>query len=163
VNNLEKALNTLFEDTWLVSFLAAVLARATNTGRISYGEIKEIAGNHTGEVLLLGSQWRLLLPTRSEKSSAREDRLLQCQPGESYEVPNIIRNLVQSASKIRFWTPMKNVAEVFKEIEEPAWQKIAEMVEKLGKVAINGQISAAEIRQTCASMGVAEKVSHRRL
>lgn len=44
VNDLEKALNTFREDAWLVVALAAVLDYATQTGRVSYGEVMEIAG-----------------------------------------------------------------------------------------------------------------------
>jgi hypothetical protein len=158
VNNLERALNTLLEDARLVAALAAILAHASKTGTISYREVIEIAGDNAEEALLLGNQWRLLFPIRVEKSSAWEDRLLQCKAGESYELPNVVRYLVQSASKTGCWTPMKDVAEVFKVIGEPAWQKMPEAVAKLGKRAQNGQISATEIKQICASIGLADKV-----
>ena len=70
MTNIEKALSTLLEDTEIAVPLAVVLAYASKTDRISYNEVVEIAGNNTEEVLLLGNRWRLLLPTRVEKSGA---------------------------------------------------------------------------------------------
>jgi len=145
VSNLEKALSGLLEDAELAIALAAVLAYACKIGIISYNEVTEIAGDNPEEVLLLGNKWRLLLPTRVEKSGAWEDRLLLCKPGESYELP-------------RHWSPMRAIAEVFKEIEEPAWQQMPELVTELRMKSRNYQISATEIRQICARVGLGEKV-----
>ena len=133
MSNLEKALSGLLEDAELAIALAAVLAYACKIGIISYNEVTEIAGDNPEEVLLLGNKWRLLLPTRVEKSGAWEDRLLLCKPGESYELPNVVRYLVQNASKTGHWSPMRAIAEVFKEIGEPAWQQMPELVAELGK------------------------------
>jgi hypothetical protein len=119
VRNLEKILGALLGDADLVTALAAILARASETGRISYNEVTEIAGDSPEEVLLRGNKWRLLLPTRVEKSGAWEDQLLLCKTGESYELPNVVEYLVQNASKTGCWSPMMAVAEVFKETDEP--------------------------------------------
>ena len=158
MSNLEKALSTLVEDAELTTALAAVLAHASKTGRISYSEVMEIVNDNPEEVLLQGNKWRLLLPTRVEKSSAWEDRLLLCKPGESYELPNVIRHLVQNASETGYWAPMRATAETFKEIEEPAWQKMPELVAELGKQARACQISATQIRQVCVRVGLGERV-----
>jgi hypothetical protein len=117
MTSIEKALGTLLEDAEIAIPLAAVLTYASKTARISYNEVIEIAGDSPEEVLLLGNKWRLLIPTRVERSGAWEDRLLLCKPEESYELPNIVRYLVQNASKTGHWSPMKAIAEVFKEIE----------------------------------------------
>ncbi len=158
VSNLEKALSELLEDAELAVALAAVLAYAAKTGTISYNEATEIAGDSPEEVLLLGNKWRLLLPTRVEKSGAWEDRMLLCKPGESYELPSVVRYLVQNASKTGHWVLMTAIAEVFKEIGEPAWQQMPELVAELGNQPRHYQISATEIRQICASVGLGEKV-----
>jgi len=76
MNNLEKALGRLLKNDELAAVLAAVLAYASETGRISYSEVMEIVGENPEEVLLLGNRWRLLLPVKVEKSGAWEDRLL---------------------------------------------------------------------------------------
>jgi len=158
VNNLEKALSTLCEDAELTAALAAVLAYASKTGRISYSEVTEIVGYDPDEVLLLGNKWRLLLPARVERSGAWEDRLLLCKPGESYELPNIIRYMVRSASKTGCLASMSAIAEVFREIEEQAWQHMPELIDELWKKARNYRISAEQIREICVRFGLGERV-----
>ena len=145
MNNLEKALSGLLEDAELAATLAAVLACASKKGRISYNEVAELAGDNHDEVLLSGNIWRLLLPIRVEKSGAWEDRLLLCKPGESYKLPNVVRYLVQNASKTGYWAPMRAIAEAFREMDEPDWQKMPELVAELGESVRNCQISAAQI------------------
>jgi hypothetical protein len=105
LKNLEKALSTLLEDAELVAALAAVLAYACKTGSISYSEVIEIVDDNPEEVLLLGNKWRLLLPTRVEKSIAWEDRLLLCKLGESYELPNVVPYLMQNGQQNRVLGP----------------------------------------------------------
>jgi hypothetical protein len=53
---------------------------------------------------------------------------------------------------------MRAIAEVFKEIEEPAWQQMPELVAELRMKSRNYQISATEIRQICAKVSLGEKV-----
>ena len=158
VNNLEKALSGLLEDSELIAALGTVLAYTCQSGRVSYREAKEIVGDDPEDVLLLGNQWRFLIPTKIVKSSAWEDRPLLCKPGESYELPNVARHLVQNASRTGCWDPMCAVAEVFKESEEPAWQQMPELVADLGKQARDYQISATQIRQICTRTGLGDKV-----
>ena len=158
MDKLEKALSALLEDAEVAVPLAAVLAYASKTGRISYNEVTEITGDNLEEVLLLGNKWRLLLPTKVEKSGSWEDRLLLCKPGESYELPNIVRYLVQNASKTGHWAPMRAIAEVFKEMDEPDWQKMPELLAELGESARNYQISATQIGQMCSRISLRKKV-----
>lgn len=158
MSNLEKALSGLLEDAEPAAALAAVLAHASKTGRISYSEVMEVAGDNPQEVLLSGSRWRLLLPMKVEKTSAWEDRLLLCKPGEPYALPNVIRHLVQNASRTGYWSPVMAIAEVFKDIGEPAWQQMPELVAELGKQAIDGQVSAVQIREICIRAGLGDKV-----
>lgn len=158
MSNLERALSMLLEDAELVTPLAAVLAYASKKGTISYSEVTEVTGDNAEELLLSGNRWRLLLPTRVEKSGAWEDRLLLCKPGESYELPNLVRYLVQNAGKTGRWVPMIAIAEVFKEIGESAWQQMPELVEELVKSVRNGQLSAVQIRQVCVGAGLGDKV-----
>ena len=158
MRNLEKALSGLLEDAELAAALAAVLAYASEAGRISYSEVMEIVGDNPEEVLLSGNKWRLLLPMRVGKSGAWEDRLLLCKPGESYALPNVVRYLVQNASKTGYWTPMMAIVEVFKGIEKPAWQQMPQLVAELGKQARDYQVSAAQVKEICIGVGLGDKV-----
>ena len=159
MSNLVKALKgLLLDEAELITALAAVLAYASKTGRISYNEVAEIAGDSPEDVLLLGNEYRLLLPTRVEKSGAWEDRQFLCRPGESYELPTVVRYLVQRANSTGHWSPAKAIADVFQEADEPAWQQMPGLIGELGKCGRNGQVSATQIGQICAVAGLGQKV-----
>ena len=124
MNNLEKALSRLVEDNEFAAPLARILLSASTRGIVSHSEVEVMVSDNLEEVLLLGNNWRLLIPVRVVKSGAWEDRLLLCRPGESYELPNIVRHLVQNASRTGCWDLAYAITEAFKEMEEPAWQQM---------------------------------------
>ncbi len=158
MNNLENALRWLLKSSELASCLALVLGRASKMGRISYQEVDKVVNDKAEDVLLLGSEWRLLLPVRTVKSAAWEDRLLLCKPEESYEVPNIIRYIVEGSGKTGYWNTSDAIIRLFKEMGEPAWERMPKLIERLGEKAIDHRISAAQIRKTCIELGMENRV-----
>jgi hypothetical protein len=158
MNNLENALSELLRDSDLLSCLGSVLDLASQKGNISYQEVNKIVNDRAEDILLLGNEQRLLLPVRTAKSAAWEDRLLLCKPGESYEVPNIIRYIVEEAHNTGCWNPADAISKLFKEIGEPDWEKIPILIERLGEESDGYRISAAKIRKICAELGLANRV-----
>jgi len=158
MNKLEKALSRLLKHSELTSCLAPVLAHASKKGSISYREIDKIVNDNAKDVLLFGNKWRLLIPTRIVKSSAWEDRLLLCEPGELYEVPNIARCLVEEASKTGYWDPEHAITKLFKEMGEPDWERMPKLVEELGKQSKDCRITAVQIKKTCSELGLGDRV-----
>jgi hypothetical protein len=96
---LKEALNSFLGNTELTSSLAQILAYVSKKGRVTFHEVEETVGDNAEEVLLLGNEWRLILPMRTRRTSSWEDRLLLFDPVELYEVPNIVRYLVENASE----------------------------------------------------------------
>ena len=103
MNRLEQALSRLLNRSELTGRLTRVLTYASKKGRLSYYEVERMVKDNTEDVLLLGNEWRLLLPVRTLKSATWEDRLLVAKPEELYEVPNIVRYLVEDAGKTGRW------------------------------------------------------------
>jgi len=158
MDKLEKALGRLLKRNELTSCLAQVLARASESDRVSYHEMEKMVNGDAEDVLLLGSEWRVLLPVRTLKSAAWEDRLLLCEPGESYEVPNIIRYMVKEASKTGRWNPEHAITNVFKEMGEPAWQRMPKLIERLEEQAENHRIAATKIKKIFSESGLGDRV-----
>ena len=112
------------------SILAEVLALAAEKGKISYEEIK--CDEKTKRNLpLLTYKERLLLPIARaiETSSASislawEDRTPKAEPGETYEMPNIIQHLILHAKETGEWSPETAVKNYLKEIGEPEADKM---------------------------------------
>jgi len=158
MSNLEKALDELLKGAELASYLASVLAHASKRGSISYREIARIANDNAEDVLLLGNEWRLLLPVRTVKSGAWEDRLLLCKPGESYQVPNIVRYLVAEATKTGRWDPERAITSIFKEMVEPAWERMPKLVEWLEEQARDYRVTASQIKKICRDLDLGDRV-----
>jgi len=75
MNKLEKALSRFLSHSELTSHLARILAHASKRDRVSYCEVEKVASDDAEDVLLLGNEWRLLLPVRTLKTTAWEDQL----------------------------------------------------------------------------------------
>ncbi len=160
MSKLDSALGGFLGYTGITSDLGHVLRYACTTGkgRISYGDVRKLVNDNAEDILLLGSQWRLLLPSGTVKSAAWEDRLLQCKPGESYELPKVVRYLVQNASKTGRWDPERAISRFFRDADEPYWQLMPRLVEELGKQAKSYRITALQIKQISNEFGLGSRV-----
>jgi len=158
INKLKKALGRLLKCDELTSCLASVLAHASKKGRLSYREIDKMANDNAEDVLLLGNEWRLLLPVRTLKSAAWEDRLILCEPRESYEVPNIVRCLVEEASRTGDWEPEHAITKFFREMGEPAWERMPKLVQELGKQSKDYRVTAVQIKEICSELDIGDRV-----
>ena len=158
MNKLEKALSKLLKHSELTSHLASVLAHASKRGSIFYREVDKIVNDNAEDILLLGNEWRLLLPVRTVKSAAWEDRLLLCEPGESYEVPNTARYLVEEATKTGHWDPERAITKIFKEMGEPNWERMPKLVERLEEQAEDHRITSSPIKKICSELGLGDRI-----
>jgi len=87
-----------------VKVIARVLAFAADKGSMRYEGI-ELEGDLKVDLLFLLVRERLLLPVRTSRTLAWEDRLLTFKSGEKYEMPHVIWNLVRNAEKKGKWSP----------------------------------------------------------
>jgi len=158
MNKLESALSRLLDHSELTSRLVPVLSSASKRGRVSYREVEKMVNGDAEDVLLLGNEWRLLLPVRTLKSAAWEDRLLVTKPEELYEAPNIVRYLVEDASRTGRWNPEQAITELFREMGEPDWGQMPKMVERLGEQAKDYRITAAQIKMVCNELGLGDRI-----
>jgi hypothetical protein len=158
MDRLERALSGLSSQGELINLLARVLAHASERGRVSYHEIEEIISGDAEDVLLLGNEWGLIFPVRTLKSAAWEDRLLLFEPGEEYEIPNIVRYLVEEAKITGRWEAGQALAELFREMGETNWEQIPELVKELGRRAKDYKITAIQIKEICSKLALGNRV-----
>ena len=158
MDKLEKALSSFLIPGEIAAQLAQVLAHACMTGRVSYSDAERIAKGGTEDVLLLASEWRLLLPVRTSKSAAWEDRVLLLESGEMYEMPNISRYLVENASHTGRWDAAYAIARLFRVMEEPRWDQMSKVIERVSEEAKDYRVNALQIKQVCAEMGMGDRI-----
>jgi uncharacterized Zn finger protein len=158
MDRLERALSGLLSQRELINLLAQVLAHASERGRVTHHEIEEIINGDAEDVLLLGNEWGLIFPVRTLKSAAWEDRLLLFEPGEEYEIPNIVRYLVEEAKMTGRWEVGRALARLFRDMGEPNWEQIPELVKELGQQAKNYKVTAIQIKEVCTKLALGSRV-----
>ncbi len=155
---LKEALSSFLGNTELTGSLAQILTYVSKKGRVTFHKVAETVGNNAEEVLLLGNEWRLILPMRTRRTASWEDRLLLFGPVELYEVPNIVRYLVEHASETGLWEPEVALSELFKEMGDPHWNMIPRVVERLWEQSKNSRLTAIQIKELCGELGLGDRV-----
>ena len=155
---LKEALSSFLGNTELTGSLAQILACVSKKGRVTFHEVEETVGDDAEEILLLGYEWRLILPLRTRRTSSWEDRLLLFNPVELYEIPNIVRCLVKKACETGLWEPGVAISELFREMGDPHWNIIPRLVEKLWERSKNYRITAIQIKEICSGLGLGDRV-----
>ena len=155
---LKEALSSFLGNTELTGSLAQILTCVSKKGRVTFHEVEETVGDDAEEILLLGYEWRLILPLRTRRTSSWEDRLLLFNPVELYEIPNIVRCLVKKACETGLWEPGVAISELFREMGDPHWNIIPRLVEKLWERSKNYRITAIQIKEICSGLGLGDRV-----
>lgn len=157
-HNLKSALESFLKGN-AINQLAEILTYALKTGRISYEAAKHILDGDPEDALLLADQQRLLIPVRSVKDTLEWDHsLLLFEPGEDYKMPNVVRYLVEEATRTGQWNPEYAVAHIFREMGEPKWDTMPALVKKLGEEASYNRLNAVQIKQVCSQLGLGDRV-----
>jgi hypothetical protein len=138
--------------------IAQLLEAIVRRGKIAYEEARETVGKDIEDVLISGYGWRLILPVRASKAGDWEDRMLTAQPGETYQVVNVVRHLVKNASKTGRWDPETAIAEAFKDIGEPEIDKMLTLVARIGSEAKGRRINGVQIKRLCTELGLGDRV-----
>jgi hypothetical protein len=107
--------------------------------------------------VLLASKWRLLIPVRTVKSAAWEDRLFLADPDELFEVLNVVRYLLKTASRTGRWNPRDAIAAVSRKMGDPEWHRVPEVVRGMERQARDHIVSAVQIREICAGLELEER------
>ncbi|MFW6115116.1 MAG: hypothetical protein ACOC6E_02335 [Thermodesulfobacteriota bacterium] len=157
-DRLAKALRPISGTGAITSQLSQVLACASQKDTVSYQEIKAIIEDDPGDLLLLADECRLLLSVSTAKSSSWEDRLLLLKEGERYEIPNIIRYVVKKGIHSGRWDARKAVESLFKDLEDPYWKTVPELVRSIQEEAVNHVISSNQIKMICLQFGLSNRV-----
>jgi hypothetical protein len=155
--NLTKALSGFLPEGITKTDLSQILEYASLRGFIYYEQAKELIDADPEEALLAAEEWRLLLPSRTAKSMAWEDRLLILQEGELFEMPNIIIRLVKDALASAIWRTEEMLRQLFQEMGDPAWNLIPQIFATIAQTATNNTISGNKITKVCLDFGFSNK------
>jgi hypothetical protein len=157
MKKLQKAL-TSFLKSDDAGRMAQLLEEMLKTGTISYEAATKMIDDDAEDILILGYGWRLLLPIRAAKAGDWEDRMILSQPGEIYQMPNVIKHLVENAQKTGRWNPEKAIIEVFRNIGEPDSDKMPILVGGIASKIKGHRVSGTKINKICTDLGLGARV-----
>jgi hypothetical protein len=158
VDKLEQALSGFLREAPLKQ-VAIVLTRASDTGSISYEQAEQSTGGDPEDALLIAYEQRMLIPVRSIKGTLEwDDAVLLCQPGEIFRMPNVVRYLTKEASLTGEWAPLKAVGQLLREMGEPEWDSVSELVHRLGERADYRRVTADQIGEACRELGLGDRL-----
>jgi hypothetical protein len=157
MDNLKKALGSFLGDVVSLSDAASSLSLFSNTNRVAYEQISAVVIGNVDDVLLTFWEWKLTVPMLSSRCSEWDYRILQAEPGEYYEMPNISKALVQKGMATGRWQSPAAIRELFKEMGEPEWEKMPELVLTIKQDSRHNIISGAQIGKACRHCGLGDK------
>ena len=114
--NLIEALNKQFSAEEAKS-LAELLSCSCRADSIVYEDI-ELDDEVKDDIIMIACEERVLLPMKSMRGSAWEDRVLTFTEGERYHMPRIVRFLVEDAQDSGKWNVNKMLEKVLVEAGE---------------------------------------------
>lgn len=155
---LEKELAKVTNQTELIPPLADILLEIAEKDRVSYEKVDKMTGNKAKDSLLLGSELGLINSVRRSKCVEWGGRNLLVESGEAYESPNIIKRLVRDGEMTNGWDLDRAISQAFKEIEDPDWDIIPDLVRAIEEEAKNNLINADQIKQICALFELEDRV-----
>jgi len=158
MDKLNTALKVFLDHEHEVDKLSSVLMVLAEKGTVSYDDVEEISGESTEDVLLIGWKWRLLIPMRTSRSGEWDDRLLIAETGELYQIPNVVKYLIDNARFTGEWNSNIAITRLFKDMEEPAYRLIPELVRKMFEKAAEYKVNAVQIRAACREVGLEDRV-----
>ena len=139
MENLEEALKKRFpEDD--VKPIAEILSIASEKGSITYDEMG-IQEDRKDDLLLLLDKERLLIPARTSRSLAWEDRMMIFRSGEVFEAPHVIGHLIRYVEETGEWDPDHAVRMYLEEIGEKSPEKILSLFNKVKENSVYNRIT----------------------
>jgi len=156
-SNLQKALDSFLkaEDA---QKLALLLEETVKKGKVSYEDATKFINDDIEDILILAYGWRLMLPTRAIHAGDWEDRMLIPQPGETYQMPNVVCHLVKHARESGRWEPERALEAVFRESGEPEVKKLLSLVERMASELKGRRIYGVDIKKICTELGLKDRV-----
>lgn len=157
MKNLHNALKVRYGDDFTLA-LVRLLDMAYRRETITFDEIKKkIESKNVEDVILFAWNHKFLIPMAFLRSGEWDDRILIMEPCEVYEMPNISRYLLKIAADTGTWDIGGAVAYLYKDMGEPFWEKMPDLVEGITTNSVNFIISAASINAACIKAGINNK------
>jgi len=154
--NLTRALNSIYSEKDLEP-ITRTLILAEQKDLIKNKEI-ELKPQVKEDLLMILERDRVLIPYKTSKTIAWEDRLLTFQPDEKYEVPNVIRILIKIGEQTGEFDLDHALTCYLDEIGENDPSKILAFFHELVMKVENGMVSAEALSNVSKKLNIESRI-----
>ena len=150
--NLVEALNKQFSAEEAQS-LARLLSCSCRADSIIYEDI-ELDDEIKDDIIMIASEERVLLPMKSIRGSAWEDRVLTFTEGERYHVPRIVRFLVEDAQGCGKWNVDEMLEKALVEAGESNPEKMVDYLDHVRLLAPKYDVEVGVMQTISGELGL---------
>lgn len=144
-------------DDPFVAALAAILDKCRNQNGVTFRDVFMVAGDEAPELLLLAWDWKLLVPRQSLQCAEWDDRVMRFEPGEKYDMPNIVAFLTEIAATDGTWDVDTAVRDLYSYMGEPAYKKMPRLVREITRRTQHGAVNAGAIHAACLKAEIIDR------
>jgi len=150
-SRLEEALRKRFPGEE-IELLGKLLSLAAEKGGLIYRDIE--IQEEVKQDLLLCEKERLLLPTKTSRSLAWEDRILTLKSDEEYEMPHIVRYIIRDTEETGNWNPSYAVRRYLEDIGEEESEEISKIFEKVKEKTKDNKMPPRLLKESMIDLGL---------
>ncbi|MFO8010078.1 MAG: hypothetical protein R6U89_04600 [Dehalococcoidia bacterium] len=150
--NLIRALSAYFSQEEAHN-IAVILSCCVRDDGIRYNDIG-IVPEQKDEIILLAYEERLLLPVKSIRGSAWEDRILNFAENERYHLPRVVKLLALRAEESGLWDCDYAIREALKEAGNQDVEQTVSFLNTVIKMAKNNRMKVSEMQVLQTDLGI---------
>jgi len=154
--NLEDALRDVFPEEDHAALIEMLLLAAEKE-KIRNNEL-EMPVPVKEDLLMLLERERVLIPYGTSKTIAWEDRVLTFKPGETYEAPHVVRNMLNRAAETGELDPRYAFRKYLSEIGEPEPETMTSFFVHVLDNVENGRISAGTLSEIAGELSLGHRM-----
>jgi hypothetical protein len=154
--NLEKALRDVLPGEDMAALIETLLLAAEKE-KIQNNEI-QVPEPVKEDLLILLESENVLIPFETSKTIAWEDRVLTFKPGEAYEVPHVIRYLLDRAGETGELDAEYAFGRYLREVGEPEPEKMTAFFNEVLRNVENGRISAGALSMIAGELSLEHRM-----
>ena len=154
--NLEVALGGVYPEEDQEPLVETLLLAAEKE-KLQYNEL-QIPEPVKEDLLMLLERERVLIPFETSKTIAWEDRVLSFKPGETYEVPHIVRNMLSRAEETGRLDPRHALSRYLREIGEPEPETLTVFFNRVLDKVEDGRISAEALSEIADELSLEHRM-----
>ncbi|NQT73692.1 MAG: hypothetical protein HQ553_13130 [Chloroflexi bacterium] len=133
--------------------LARLFSSSCQADSITYEEL-DLDAEVKDDIILLAYEERVLLPMKSRRGSAWEDRILAFTEDERYHLPRVVRFLIEDARKSSQWNIDLAIGKALGEAGENNVNNMVDYLNRVKKLSSKYEVEVGVMQVICNELNL---------